>query len=87
MTGGENMFKEEAKHVWEWLWFEHRGKLLGCLTGILLGLAVILLGFWQALVVTFFAGAGLWLGRAVDNGEDLLGQLKEWRPGGFSKYR
>lgn len=81
------MFKEEIKHFIEWLWFEHRGKLLGFVGGALLGGLILLLGIWKTIVILFFAGAGIWLGNAVDNGEDLLGNLKEWRPGGFSRYK
>lgn len=81
------MFKDEIKHLLEWLWFEHRGKLLGFSCGMAIGLLVLLLGFWRTLVLLLFAGAGLWLGNAVDKGEDLLGQIKEWRPGGFSRYK
>jgi len=81
------MFQEEVKRLISWIWYEHRGKFVGCLTGVVLGFIFLLIGFWRAIVILMFAGAGLWLGNAVDKGEDLLGQLKEWRPGGFSRYK
>ena len=46
----------------------HRGKISGMLVGALLGLAVLLFGFWQTLFVLFCCFVGLLVGIRIDHG-------------------
>ncbi|TDA67791.1 MAG: DUF2273 domain-containing protein [Clostridia bacterium] len=47
-------------------WLGGRGAGIGAVAGLVFGLLVILLGFWQTLFIFVCAGCGYWLGRQAD---------------------
>jgi uncharacterized membrane protein len=53
---------------------EHPGKLLGTVSGFLLGLLVVLLGFWKTLVLFLYVVIGFLLGKSQDDHKKHL----EW---------
>jgi len=59
-----------------WALDEHPGKLVGTVGGFLLGLLIIVLGFWRALVLFFFVTAGFLLGKRQDDHKDLTGWIQ-----------
>ncbi|WP_242825394.1 DUF2273 domain-containing protein [Desulfitobacterium dichloroeliminans] len=58
-----------------WALEEHPGKLSGILAGFGIGLLVVVLGFWKALVLALFVLVGLILGKRHDDHKDLFGWL------------
>ncbi len=50
---------------------QHPGKVIGLLAGLILGLIVVLLGFWRTLIIMLFAGAGFYLGKRRDEHKDF----------------
>ena len=57
------------KEMWIYLLSNHRGKTLGGIFGVILGLLIVLLG-WKLLVLLFFALIGLVLGKSIDDDID-----------------
>jgi uncharacterized membrane protein len=55
-----------------WALAEHPGKLIGTSAGFLLGLLVVILGFWKALTLTLFVALGLFLGKRHDDEKKLF---------------
>lgn len=68
--------------LWELLW-EHKGKVLGILAGLFFGCIYLLVGFWNTLVFLVFVGTGFYIGRKLDQKEDLRDILDKILPGKF----
>lgn len=68
--------------IWEILW-EHKGKLLGVAAGFLFGLIYLFVGFWNTIVFLVFIGTGFYIGRKLDQKEDLREVLDRILPGKF----
>ncbi|WP_031514867.1 DUF2273 domain-containing protein [Desulfofalx alkaliphila] len=49
----------------------HRGKALGVLLGLVFGWFAIKYGFFKALFVAFCIGAGFFIGKRIDEREDI----------------
>lgn len=54
----------------------HPGKVFGVLAGFILGMIVVLLGFWRTLVVALFIAVGFFIGKRHDEHRDF-GELLE----------
>lgn len=57
---------------------EHPGKLIGTLLGFVLGLLVVLLGFWKTLVLFAFVILGFILGKRQDDHKKLFDWLNRF---------
>jgi uncharacterized membrane protein len=68
--------------IWELLW-EHKGKLTGVAAGLFFGIIYLLVGFWDTLVFVVFVGTGYYIGRKLDQKEDLMEILDRILPGKF----
>lgn len=68
--------------IWELLW-EHKGKAFGILAGLLFGCIYLIVGFWNTLVFIVFVGTGFYIGRKLDQKEDLRDILDKILPGKF----
>lgn len=55
---------------------EHPATVIGVGSGIVLGLAFAVFGFWKTLVVALCVGAGLLIGLQLDNGNDFSDMLE-----------
>lgn len=55
-----------------WALEEHPGKLMGTAAGFILGLLIVVLGFWKALVLSLFVLLGLLLGKRHDDHKKLF---------------
>lgn len=65
---------------------EHPGKVMGALSGLILSLLYIWLGFIDTLVVLVFVSTGFYFGRKFDNRENLTEVLDRILPGKFTRY-
>ncbi|MVP00154.1 MULTISPECIES: DUF2273 domain-containing protein [Paenibacillus] len=54
------------------LWQEHPGTIAGAAGGLLLGLVYLIAGFWDMLIFAFIVFLGYYIGKKLDQGEDLL---------------
>ncbi len=84
--GGEDM-KDEVKLLLEEAWQEHRGKLVGATAGLLLGILVLIFGFWSMFFVLLCGGIGLFLGTRLDKGGSWLQNIKDSLPDDFHRWK
>ena len=78
--------KNEIELTLRNLWNNHRQSTIGVLVGAVIAILVLLFGFWNMVFVAVCASLGLFIGKKLDNGEDVLSKtwefLKEkWRNG------
>lgn len=59
---------------------EHWGKVIGGLLGLVVGLAIILFGFWRTLFIFFCIALGTYAGKLFDRNERLQGLLNRFWP-------
>lgn len=59
---------------------EHWGKIVGGLAGLLVGLAIIVFGFWRSLFIFLCVAAGIYIGRLFDRNEGLQSLLQKFWP-------
>ena len=78
--------KDDIKRLIEWLWEKQRGSFVGAVFGALLGVSVLLFGFFATLFVLFCTGVGIWLGRRVDSG-DWLERLRAWKMADYHRWK
>ncbi len=79
--------KEEVKLLLEKAWQEHRGKLVGTSLGLLLGIFVLIFGFWHMFFVLLCGGIGLFLGIKIDKGGSWLQNIKDSLPDDFHRWK
>ncbi|MCL1872689.1 MAG: DUF2273 domain-containing protein [Clostridiales bacterium] len=58
-----------------YLWENHRGKVIGGLLGLCFGLFVLKYGFWQTFFVLICVVAGYIIGSRTDAGEIVKGAI------------
>lgn len=74
----------ERKLVEE-IWQFHGGKILGCGLGFVLGILVLMLGFFQTVFILFCVIAGYMVGKRIDEKEDLMDILDKLLPPGYHR--
>lgn len=55
----------------ESIWLQYGGRILGTLIGLILGLIYLFVGFWKTLFFAILVGLGFFIGRQLDQKEDL----------------
>ena len=82
------MLKDEALAFLKMLWTEQRGAFVGVVSGVLLGILILLFGFWRILFVFACAGVGLWLGHMIDTQSGMwLEEKLHWKQGDFHRLK
>ena len=64
------------------IWRAHSGKIIGVSIGLVLGLLILAIGFFQALFVLFCMVVGYVIGKRIDDKEDLMEILDRLLPPG-----
>ena len=77
--------KEDVKLFIEAAWENHRGKTAGTLLGLVLGIAILLFGFWNTVFVLLCAMIGLFIGIKVDRNKEIAQGLERWLPPFFHR--
>ena len=54
---------------------EHRGSIIGALTGLLTAVLILLVGFWRVIFIALFAGIGYYIGKRIHEDRDYLKNL------------
>ena len=67
------------------LWETHRGRMIGVIIGLVIGIMFLTLGFFRTVFLLFLMSAGYMLGSHIDNKEDLLDLLDRILPPGYHK--
>lgn len=73
--------RPEWEAVWAWL-VKNKGRAVGAGLGFVLGLLVILLGFWRGLFLSACVWAGWMIGSRVDAHESLSDLISRLLPPG-----
>ena len=71
---------EETKDIMKAIITRHRGKVLGLTSGLLVGVAVLLFGFFPTMFVLLCGLAGLFIGVKLDDEEDFWASLQKYLP-------
>lgn len=69
----------------EEIWQFHGGKILGCSVGFIVGILVLILGFFQTVFVLCCVIAGYTVGKRIDEKEDLMDILDRLLPPGYHR--
>jgi uncharacterized membrane protein len=67
--------------LWE-LWTLHRGKIIGGILGLIIAIIIITLGFLKAVFVILCTVLGYYIGKSLDNKEDIRDILDKILPPG-----
>ncbi|MBP2649333.1 MAG: hypothetical protein H6Q74_158 [Firmicutes bacterium] len=67
------------------LWQQHSGKIIGGLTGLILGVLIICFGFFRTLFVLICVIAGYIVGKRIDEKEDIMEILDRLLPPGYHR--
>lgn len=61
----------------------HSGKIIGITIGLLFGILVLTIGFWQTVFLSCCTGIGYWVGGMSNRKERLLSLLDRILPAGW----
>lgn len=64
---------------------KNQGKIIGSFIGLILAVFILLIGFPRTLLIAVFMFAGYYIGKKIDNKEDLIELLDRILPSGWSK--
>lgn len=56
-------------------YFSHRGGINGAVSGFLLAVAILLLGFFTVLFIAIFTGIGYYIGKRIHGDKDYIKNL------------
>lgn len=71
--------------VWEEVWQNHSGKIIGVTAGLMIGIFIITFGFFRTLFVLFCVTAGYIVGKRIDEKEDITEILDRLLPPGYRR--
>lgn len=75
------MLKEYLLNVFS----KNQGKIIGSAIGLILAVLILMIGFFRTLVIVAFVSAGYYIGKMIDNKEDLVELLDRILPSGWNK--
>ncbi len=78
--------KEDMKELVGALWVNHRCKACGLVLGLVLGVAVLLFGFWNTVFVLVCGLLGLFIGIKLDKGENFTERLDRFFPNRYQRW-
>ena len=85
---GEQQMREELARLFHEAWENHRGCVFGASLGIFVSVSILLFGFWNMMFIGFCVVVGLWLGKRIDDGDDVwLMKLRETRIGDLFRWQ
>ncbi|MFD0694993.1 DUF2273 domain-containing protein [Paenibacillus sp. GCM10027628] len=65
--------------MWNELWEQHRGKVIGVAAGIFFGFIYLFFGFWDMLIFAFIVLVGFYVGYKLDRKENFVLLEDIWR--------
>jgi uncharacterized membrane protein len=73
------------RKLFEEIWQQHSGKILGVSLGFILGVLIISFGFFRTLFVMLCVIAGFVVGKRIDEKEDIMDILDKLLPPGYHR--
>jgi len=73
------------RKVFEEIWQQHSGKIVGVALGFIFGVLIICFGFFHTLFVMLCVAAGFIIGKRIDEKEDILEILDKLLPPGYHR--
>ena len=70
--------KEEILLEIRSLWDNHRKASIGVLLGLIFGICTLVFGFWSMVFVALCVGVGLFIGKKLDEGENISAKLCDY---------
>lgn len=67
------------------LFNKNQGKIIGSLLGLVIAVLMLIIGFFRTLLIILFIFAGYYIGKKVDNKEDIIEFLDRILPSGWNK--
>lgn len=67
------------------LFNKNQGKIIGSLLGLVIAVLMLIIGFFRTLLIILFIFAGYYIGKKVDNKEDIVEFLDRILPSGWNK--
>lgn len=64
---------------------KNQGKIIGSFIGLVLAVFILLIGFFRTLLIALFVFAGYYIGKKIDNKEDLVELLDRILPSGWNR--
>lgn len=71
--------------LWEEIWQNHSGKIIGVVAGLLIGIFIIAFGFFRTLFVLLCVAAGYIVGKRIDEKEEITDILDRLLPPGYRR--
>ncbi|PTM58529.1 DUF2273 domain-containing protein [Desmospora activa] len=71
----------------ERIWDTHRGRLIGLVIGVVLGLIYLIVGFWKTVAFGMFVLVGFLIGQQWDDRDGLKEMLESINPGKWLRKR
>lgn len=65
------------------IWQYHSGKIIGLVTGFLVGIFILVFGFLHTIFVMICMVAGYLVGKRIDEKEDIMDILSKLLPPGY----
>lgn len=75
------MLKEYLLNLFD----KNQGKIIGSLLGLVIAVLILIIGFFRTLLIILFIFAGYYIGKKVDNKEDIIEFLDRILPSGWNK--
>lgn len=73
------------RQLLEEIWQQHSGKIVGVTIGFILGVLILIFGFFQTLFVLLCVIAGYIVGKRIDEKEDIMDILDKLLPPGYHR--
>jgi uncharacterized membrane protein len=71
--------------LFEEIWQQHSGKIIGVTVGFILGLLIIVFGFFRTFFVLLCVIGGFVVGKRIDEKEDIMEILDKLLPPGYHR--
>jgi uncharacterized membrane protein len=65
------------------LFSKNQGKIIGVVLGFFISILILFIGFFRTLLILLFVFGGYFIGRKIDNKEDLIEFLDRILPSGW----
>jgi uncharacterized membrane protein len=65
--------------MWNEVWKQHKGKVIGAGAGLFLGFIYLFFGFWDMLIFAFIVTVGCYIGGKLDRKEKFPSLEDIWR--------
>lgn len=81
------MIKDDMAAFLQRLWEEHPGKCICGTAGVMLGVCILVFGFWNMLFILLTGAVGLFIGMNVDREGDTWQNIKDYIPRDIHRLR